>query len=50
MSKREISGASLAVQWSRLCAANARGAVLIPGWGTKIPHAMWCDQKKILKN
>ena len=30
---------SLAVQWLRLCASNARSKDLIPGWGTKIPHA-----------
>ena len=35
------------VQWLRLCASNAEGAGLIPGWGTRIPHAMWYDQKNI---
>ena len=32
-------GTSLAVQWLRLHAPNAGGPGLIPGWGTKIPHA-----------
>ena len=26
--------------------SNAGGVVLIPGPGTKIPHAMWYSQKK----
>ena len=26
------------VQWLRLCAPNAGGLGLIPGWETKIPH------------
>ena len=30
---------SVVVQWLRLCADNAGGAHLIPGQGTKIPHA-----------
>ena len=30
----------MAVQWLRLCAPNAGGTGLIPGWGTKIPHAI----------
>ena len=28
------------VQWLRLHTANAEGLGLIPGWGTKIPHAV----------
>ena len=32
-------GTSLMVQWLRLQAANAGGMGLIPGQGTKIPHA-----------
>ena len=39
-------GISLVVQWLRLCASNAGGAGLIPGWGTKIPHAVQCSQKE----
>ena len=39
----------MAVQWLQLCTSTAGGAGLIPGWGTKIPHAVW--QKNIfLKN
>ena len=32
-------GTSLVVQWLRLRVSNARGPSLIPGQGTKIPHA-----------
>ena len=31
-------GASLVVQWLRLCTFNAGSIGWIPGWGTKIPH------------
>ena len=34
------------VQWLRLCTSNAGGMGLIPGWGTKIPHAAQHSQKK----
>ena len=34
------------VQWLRLCACNAGVAGSIPGWGTKIPHAVPHGQKK----
>ena len=37
---------SLVVQWLRLCASTAGGLGLIPGQGTKIPHATWHNQKK----
>ena len=37
--KARILGTSLVVQWLRLCTSNAGDAALIPGWGTKIPHA-----------
>ena len=40
------SGTSLAVQWLRLHASTAGSAGLIPGWGTKIPHATTRQQKK----
>ena len=33
------SGISLVVKWLRLCTSNAEEAGLIPGRGTKIPHA-----------
>ena len=42
-------GTSLAVQWLRLCASTAGGMGSIPGQGTKIPHAVWCSQKKKLR-
>ena len=31
---------SLVIQWLRLCTPKAGGLSLIPGWRTKIPHAM----------
>ena len=37
--KNKILRASLAVQWLRLCIANARGHRSMPGRGIKIPHA-----------
>ena len=33
------------VQWLRLHAPNAGGMGLIPGQGTKIPHAAWRSQR-----
>ena len=42
-------GNSLVVQWLELHASTAGGKGLIPGQGTKIPQAVWCDQKKINK-
>ena len=41
-------GTSLVVQWLRLRASTAGGTGLIPGWGTKIPHAVWPKKKKSL--
>ena len=38
-------GTSSAVQWLRLCSPNSGGLGWIPGQGTKIPHAVWQDQK-----
>ena len=34
-------GNSLAVQWLGLQASTAGNTGSVPGWGTKIPHAMW---------
>ena len=31
--------------WLRLCAANAEGMGSIPGWGTRVSHAMQNGQK-----
>ena len=39
-------GTSLAVQWLRLCTSTAGGSGSIPGWGTRIPHAVWRVQNK----
>ena len=39
-------GTSQAVQRLRLRASTAGGTGSIPGWGTKIPHAVLCGQKK----
>ena len=39
---------SLVVQWLRICASTAGDVGLIPGWGTKIPHAIGHSQKNIL--
>ena len=36
---------SLVAQWLRLHASFAGGTGLIPGWGTKIPHAVGQGQK-----
>ena len=34
------------VQWLGLLASNAGGTSSLPGEGTKILHAVHCDQKK----
>ena len=39
-------GTSPAVQWLRLYTSIAGGMGSIPGWKTKIPHAVWSSQKK----
>ena len=36
----DVDGTSLVIQWVRLYASTAGGMGLIPGWGTKIPHAV----------
>ena len=41
----EKSRNSLVVQWLGLCASNAGGTGLIPGQGTKMPHAAWHGRK-----
>ena len=40
-------GTSLTVQWLRLRASNEGGTGLIPGGGTKIPHATVQPKKKV---
>ena len=34
------TGTSLAIQWLTLCSSSAQSVGLIPGQGTKIPHAI----------
>ena len=43
-------GTSLVVLWSRLLTLTAKGLDSISGWGTKLPKAAWCDQKKLNTN
>ena len=45
-SEREGRGNSPAVQWLGLLASTAGDMGSIPGWGTKIWHAVQCDQNK----
>ena len=40
LSKSDFMGTSLVVQWLKLHDFNAGDMGLIPGWGTKIPHAL----------
>ena len=43
-------GSSWAVQWLELHVPNAPsagGTGSIPGWGTKIPHAAWCNKVRL---
>ena len=42
-----FQGTSLAIQLLRFHASTTGGVGLIPGWGTKIPHASLCSQKGI---
>ena len=44
--KTVLEGMSLAFQWLRLHASNARNASLIPGQGTKILHVLQHHKKK----
>ena len=39
---------SLTVQWLGLHAFTAEGSGSVPGWGTKIPQAVWHGQKKFI--
>ena len=43
-------GNSLVAQWLGLHAPTAGGPGSIPGWGTKIPHAVQRSQKKKKKD
>ena len=42
INKNDDVGNSLVVQWLGLHTFTAEGAGSIPGWGTKIPQAVWC--------
>ena len=44
--KKSSSGPSLVVQWLRLRTSTAGVTGSIPGWGTKILHAVRHGQKK----
>ena len=46
---RAVLGTSLAVQLLRLCASSAGGTGSFPDQGTKILHAVQCNQKKTKK-
>ena len=43
---KQFSTRAPVVQWLRLQASKAGGIGSIPNQGTKIPHAVWCSQKK----
>ena len=45
LEKQDI-GTTLAVQWLRLHAPTAGGMGSIPGWGTKVPHAIQLGHSK----
>ena len=49
MSRSDVLGTSPMVQWLRLCASNARGEGLNPGWGSKIPLSSQSDSKQTNK-
>ena len=40
------TGTTLVVQWLRLRVSKAGCMGSIPGWGTKIPHATQCGNKR----
>ena len=44
--KVDALGNSLVVQGLELSTSTVLGLCSIPGWGTKIPQATWCGQKK----
>ena len=46
LSKSDFMGTSLVVQWLKLHDFNAGDMGSIPGWETKIPHAVRHGQKK----
>ena len=34
----------MVVEWLGLCTSNVEAMGLVPGWGTRIPHALSCGQ------
>lgn len=44
--KKKLGGIPSVVQWLALCALTARDPSLVPVWGTNIPQAGQCGQKK----
>ena len=45
--KIKTTETSLVVQWLRLRASTAGGTGSVPGWGTKISHAVWGSEKNL---
>ena len=45
--KSADSRTSLAVQWLKTLPSNAGSTGSIPGWGAKIPHALWPKNQNI---
>ena len=46
LKEKRFLGTSLLVQWLRHHTPSAGGPGLCPSWGTKIPHAAQCSQKR----
>ena len=47
--KKACCTTSLAVQWLRFHTSTAGDVGSTPGWETKIPHAIKCGPKRVLK-
>ena len=45
MFRKENRGNSVEARWLGLCAFTAEDQGSTPGWGTKIPQAVWCSQR-----
>ena len=44
--KMQKGGMSIVIQWLRFHVPSSEGTGSIPGWETKIPHAVWPKKKK----
>ena len=44
--RMQKGGTSLVVQWLRFLVPSSEGTSSIPGWETKILHAVWSKKKK----